>query len=113
MALCFFIGSAHFMLASFVGLAPALFGELARNLFLINVIYFVGSIFFTVAAYLQLLLAINAGDHVGLEADPSARPHFRWFAWKHRNLGFLASFIQLVQRGKQQFPKTHTSIQQL
>jgi hypothetical protein len=54
----------------------------------------VGAIFFTSAAWLQWLEALN-GDVA--EALRDGAPHsWRWFGWRPRNLGYLASAIQLV-----------------
>ena len=62
----------------------------------IGVVFFVGSFFFTAAASLQLLEAIN-GDVAELgTGEAGQRPAWRWFAWKPRNAGYLASLIQWV-----------------
>ncbi|HBG93880.1 MAG TPA: hypothetical protein DDY14_00840, partial [Chromatiaceae bacterium] len=57
---------------------------------------FTGSFFFTAAAGLQLLEAIN-GDVADLgRIMAGQRPAWRWFAWKPRNAGYLASLIQFI-----------------
>jgi hypothetical protein len=58
-----------------------------------NWVFFVGSLFFTSAAYLQLLEATN-GDVAEALGPRSAG--WRWLGWKPHNLGWLASAIQLV-----------------
>jgi hypothetical protein len=63
---------------------------------IINTVFFVGSLFFTSAAWLQLLEAIN-GDvaDIGTPAGTPGR-HWRWFAWKPHNAGYSASLIQFI-----------------
>jgi hypothetical protein len=56
----------------------------------LNRIFFSGSLFFTTAALLQLLEAINSN------MTASGQTYWRWFAWMPRNLGYLASFVQLI-----------------
>lgn len=48
-----------------------------------NVTFFVGSIFFTTAAYLSYMQVVRDTGH-------------RWFAWAPRHLGFWATAVQLV-----------------
>jgi len=54
----------------------------------------VGAVFFTSAAWLQWLEALNGdvSDALGNGAPRS----WRWLGWRPRNLGYLASGIQLV-----------------
>ena len=60
----------------------------------IGVVFFVGSLFFTAAAGLKLLEAIN-GDIADLGTGPAGhRPAWRWWAWKPHNAGYLSSLIQ-------------------
>ena len=56
-------------------------------------VFFVGSIFFTGAAWLQWLEALN-GD-VAAASDETPRP-WRWLGWCPRNLGYLACTVQLA-----------------
>ena len=92
-ALLFAIGSLCFAVggwaATWPAETPALLGETAT----LNGVFFVGSIFFTSAAYLQLLESAN-GDVA--EALAPGRPGWRWFGWRPRNLGWLACAVQLV-----------------
>lgn len=90
----FMVGSAHFAVGSLIcnwpewlpaGLANANAGR----------VFFAGSIFFTTAAALQLLEAIN-GDIADIKVGAHRRPGWRWVAWKPRNAGFSAAFSQFV-----------------
>ncbi len=90
-ATLFMVGSFCFAFASVLSLSFTQF----FSQFQINIIYFVGSIFFTVAAYLQFLESINA--------DITHPPHAKsktcswyWLRWRPRNLGFDASLTQLI-----------------
>jgi hypothetical protein len=59
----------------------------------IDVTFFVGSLLFTAAAYLQYSEAVNA------ERDPAPegrRVHWRPVSWEPRRIDWLASLIQLV-----------------
>jgi hypothetical protein len=87
MALLFAIGSACFALAAIV----SQWASAPRPA--IGVTYFVGSIFFTVAAYLQFSEAVN------VEHDPvrgAARLRWRPASWEPRRIDWLASAIQLA-----------------
>jgi hypothetical protein len=81
-AVLFMIGSGLFAYAGFVSIN-------SPDLSWLNPAFFAGSLFFTSAAYLQWLEAVN-GDVE--EADPG----WRWFAWRPRNLGYLAGLIQFA-----------------
>ena len=93
-AVLFMIGSACFAVASFAANWPARAPTWLSAPGIINRVFFTGSLFFTSAAWLQLLEAIN-GDVAEL-AGHGPRPHWRWFAWRPRNLGYLASLIQFA-----------------
>ncbi len=81
-AVLFMIGSGHFALAGFASI-----GSPDSNW--LNPVFFAGSLFFTSAAYLQWLEAVN-GD------VEEAGAGWRWFAWRPRNLGYMAGLIQLA-----------------
>jgi len=74
----FAIGAALFAL----GAAP-LFDKAAGGT-TDAIVYFIGSVFFTSAALLMYIEAVNAG-----------RTRFRFFAWEPRDLAFWASLVQL------------------
>lgn len=61
----------------------------------INLTFFIGSIFFTLAAYGQLLEVINADITNKVYLNRKESP---WLWWEYRpgNLGYLASITQLV-----------------
>lgn len=95
-AVLFMLGSAHFALASAVTLWPAASALSWLKPHWLGGIYFVGSIFFTSAAYLQWLQALNCSlDKNSLQRDPQTR-QWRWFGWQGNNLGYLASSVQLA-----------------
>jgi hypothetical protein len=93
-AVLFAIGSAFFTVggvaATWPGSVPAPLGEAS----VLNRIFVVGAVFFTSAAWLQWLEALN-GD-VAHALDNGASRRWRWFGWRPRNLGYLASAVQLV-----------------
>jgi hypothetical protein len=95
-ALSFIIGSACFGLGAFASnwphYSPAWLGDSG----IINSVFFVGSLFFTNAAWLQLLEAIN-GDVTDIgTATGTHHRSWRWVAWKPHNAGYSASLIQFV-----------------
>jgi hypothetical protein len=87
----FIIGSACFMAGSIM----YLHFEASFSTFSINLTFFIGSLFFTSAAYGQYLEAINAD--ISNEADLEKKDReWIWFAWRAKNLGFLSSVSQLI-----------------
>ncbi len=90
---CFAVGSLLFMLGSLFSLMP---GDLAPSVHATNIVFFLGSIPFTIAGYLQLFQAANAPDFIA--ARETARPGgaIALFGWKPRDLGWLSSFTQFV-----------------
>lgn len=95
-AVLFMVGSFLFALGSLVGLVPQLFDALSQSVLALDLIFFSGSIFFTTAAYTQLLEAINAGEDISLKVSDVRRDRFRWLAWKPRNIGYMASLTQFI-----------------
>ena len=90
-ATLFIVGSFCFTIASFF----ALFISQEFVLKSVPLIYFIGSIFFTLASYLQYLQVINA-DVTNIEHTSLKRRKWIWFAYRKNNLGFLSSSIQLI-----------------
>ena len=80
----FIVGSACFA----IGSAPMLSSVASPKL--ISSVYFIGSLFFTSASYLQYLQAINAR---GTGDQPAIR---RWFAIMPQSLGWWAAAVQLA-----------------
>jgi hypothetical protein len=74
----FAIGATLFALGAAPGFDKAVGGTADA------IVYFIGSIFFTSAALLMYVEAVNAG-----------RERFRFFAWEPRDLAFWASLVQL------------------
>jgi hypothetical protein len=58
-----------------------------------GVTFFVGSIFFTVAALLQYLEVANAAHHLPGTEAPERR---RWVSWQPHDLGWWAAVVQLA-----------------
>lgn len=95
-ALLFMIGSACFAYGSFAANWPAVLPPEMTTGAASGVSFFVGSFFFTSAAGLQFLEAIN-GDVADLGPNGASGPAtWRWFAWKPHNAGYLASLVQFV-----------------
>lgn len=88
-ALSFMIGASMFTVAAsaacFPRLAPAAFHHPGT----LNLVFVTGAVFFTLAAWLQWLESINGDIH-----KPTGEP-WQWFAWRPRDLGYLACSIQL------------------
>ncbi len=61
----------------------------------INLSFFIGSLFFTVGCSLQLLEAINAPP-APLPGEPPAPVLWRWWAWRPRDIAWLLAAVQLV-----------------
>jgi YrhK-like protein len=59
----------------------------------IGVTFFVGSLFFTSAAYLQYTEAVNAERGLGPRTH---RPRWRPASWEPRRIDWLATFVQLI-----------------
>jgi hypothetical protein len=87
------VGSAFFALGGWAVTWPAETLATLRSAATANRIFCVGSLFFTIAAYLQLLEAAN-NDVTETLGSPRARWH--WWGWKPRNLGWLGSAFQLA-----------------
>jgi hypothetical protein len=90
----FALGSLLFALASVLSLAPALAQAWSLDLTGINAIFFAGSIPFTIAAYLQLLQAANAGEFSRDGTRSPRRPML--FGWQPHNIGWLSCALQFV-----------------
>jgi hypothetical protein len=90
----FALGSLLFALASVLSLAPALARAWSLDSTEINTIFFAGSIPFTIAAYLQLFQATNAGDFT---SDGTGSPRrLSLFGWRPHDIGWLSCALQFV-----------------
>ena len=85
-AVLFLIGSWHFVGASLLILAGS------TNTYLIDLIYFIGSLFFTSAGYSQYYQAINAPETI---TDSNSQKR-RYFAWQPQRLDFWTTFPQFL-----------------
>ena len=90
----FAIGSLFFAWASVLCLAPALARALSLDMAGINAIFFAGSIPFTIAAYLQLFQAANAGDY--RPDGPRSPRRTLFFGWRPHDIGWLSCALQFM-----------------
>ncbi len=85
-----------FMIGSFAFAAGALLCfDLSLPVILPAVIFFVGSLFFTSAAYLQFLEAINVPD-TSAKARAGGTHHALYFAWEPDRIDWWSTITQLV-----------------
>ncbi len=85
----FAVGSLHFIFASLLSITPGPITTLELAL-----VFFAGSIFFTIAGFMQNLQAANAGQMGGELPDTSVRP--RLIGWKPSDIGWLSTITQFV-----------------
>ena len=85
-AILFMIGSFLFGLGVVPAYAEAVGAAVDASTF------FVGSIFFTSAGYLQFVQAINAPDAV----EPAGDGGLRWFAWQPHRIDWWACGVQSI-----------------
>jgi len=90
----FALGSLLFALGSVLSLDPALARSRSLDPAEANAIFFVASIPFTLAAYLQLFQAANAGTFPP-RVNP-ARPTWVVFGWRPTNAGWLSCALQFA-----------------
>ncbi|MCG8532295.1 MAG: hypothetical protein MI749_16760 [Desulfovibrionales bacterium] len=83
-AVCFMIGASLFSV-------PGFLPERLSSIY--NVVYFCGSIFFTTAAYLQLIESINK-DITNPDLFQTQYCHWIRAAWRPRSLGYCSSLVQ-------------------
>jgi len=92
-ALLFAIGSSFFLVGGLAATWPDGAPGPLRDAATLGRTFFVGSIFFTSAAWLQWLEALNGDVATALEEGTQ---RWRWLGWRPRNLGYLASAVQLA-----------------
>ncbi len=95
-AVLFFIGSALFSVGGYAVTFPQSTSEVLTKGMTIDWIFFIGSIFFTSAAFCQLLESMNAGDSEGLFTEKEAPSSFQWAAWYPQRIGYMASLVQFI-----------------
>ncbi|GAG24018.1 unnamed protein product, partial [marine sediment metagenome] len=84
----FATGSLLFLVGSVASLAPSLASTWSLDSTTINAIFFAGSIPFTIAAYLQLFQAANAGEQSTYRTQ--------LLGWRPQDIGWLSSSLQFV-----------------
>ncbi|GLK71187.1 hypothetical protein KHC23_10455 [Ancylobacter dichloromethanicus] len=89
----FALGSLLFMLGSLLSLLPEAAGLPATP---INVVFFMGSIPFTLAGYLQHFQAANTAEFTLDPADAAAPRRLSLIGWHPRSPGWLSTFCQFV-----------------
>ena len=92
--LVFAIGSSLFAVASVLSLSPDLAARWSIGSPAISAIYFAGSIPFTIAAYLQLFQAANAGELPATHSKAGLRLHV--LGWRPHDIGWLSCALQFV-----------------
>jgi hypothetical protein len=92
-ALLFALGSTHFLVGALAATWPGAAPAALRDSETVGWVFFVGSIFFTSAAWLQWLESLNGDVASALGEAPR---HWRWLGWCPRNLGYLACTVQLA-----------------
>jgi len=90
----FALGALLFMAGSVLSLAPAIVQELSLEANTINAIFFIGSIPFTTAAYLQLYQAANAKEFERLGTSDPQRTVL--VGWQPHNVGWLSCALQFL-----------------
>lgn len=88
--LLFMLGALHFISGSVLLLARF------ADTFLIDLIYFTGSIFFTSAGYIQYYEAINTPDRIADDGSYLELKTRRYLAWQPGRLDFWATFPQFI-----------------
>ncbi len=89
----FALGSFLFMLGSVMSLVPA--GAWQPSALWTNVVFFLGSIPFTIAGYLQNFQAANAGAFT-IGADPAGPRRLALIGWHPSSVGWLSTFTQFL-----------------
>jgi len=90
----FAAGSLLFLLGSVLSLAPVLARKWSLDATAINAFFFAGSIPFTIAAYLQLFQAANAGE-LSSHDKPGPQRVVR-FGWRPHDIGWLSCVLQFL-----------------
>jgi hypothetical protein len=99
MAIFFMIGSALFGLGAALAIFPSILTPWWHIPTINNLVFFVGSIFFTMAGLMQFFEVVNADIADILKALSGATKNkLRWhfFIWRPRSLGYLACVTQVA-----------------
>lgn len=89
-SILFMIGSSFFILGSILVLANF------QNVTLNNLIFFIGSIFFTSAGYSQFYQSINAPLSIQGPEEPFLAQRRRFFAWQPNRIDYWVTFSQFL-----------------
>ncbi len=89
-AVMFMVGSWHFIAGSVMGLAGSSLD------YLMDAIFFSGSVFFTCAGYSQYYQAINAPEAVDDLGREQGSTKVRYLAWQPHRIDFWATFPQFL-----------------
>jgi hypothetical protein len=93
MGAIFALGSLLFMVGSVFSLLPR---DAAPPLTVINVVFLLGSIPFTIAAYLQHFQAANVGSLVSRSRTGPRRAKIALIGWDPGSPGWLSTFTQFI-----------------
>jgi hypothetical protein len=93
MAVGFAVGAILFTFGAALSLEPSLSTALAMTAREVNYIFFAGSVFFTLAAYLQLFQSANAAPTCVSTEAPRLQS---LVGWRPNDLGWLSSATQFV-----------------
>lgn len=89
-AVLFMIGAWHFVSGSVLVLIGF------SNAYLIDLVFFLGSIFFTSAGYSQYYQSINAPVAIDTAGRPQAQAARRYLGWQPKRIDFWATFPQFL-----------------
>jgi len=95
-AVLFITGSACFSVAGYYITYPENLPAALTGAMTLDWVFFIGSIFFTSAAFCQLLESINAGESEGLFEEEEPSSDFQWLAWHPQRIGYMACLVQLI-----------------
>ena len=95
-AMLFTVGSACFSVGGYAITFPHDIPKEWVTGMTLDWVFFIGSIFFTSAAFCQLLEAINAEDSEYLYVGEKSPTSFQWVAWHPKRIGYMASLAQLI-----------------
>ena len=95
-AVLFMVGAALFAAGGAQGAWPDSPAVQWIDPSLVGLVFFAGSLFFTAAAYLQWLEALNNDVTVSTQTANDGPRDWRFFGWRPRNLGYLAALVQLA-----------------
>lgn len=91
-AVLFIIGSSLFALGSALSLSL----EPIITALHINLIFFIGSIFFTSAAYVQLLSSLNPKFALEPIKSSFSNSEFKFFGYSKKDAGYISSLVQFI-----------------